>query len=61
MPAGSAAMVGDSINDIAAGRGAGAVTVGCTYGYGRGSELAEADYRIDGFAELMKLPFLCSV
>ncbi|HEY5974041.1 MAG TPA: HAD-IIIA family hydrolase, partial [Geobacteraceae bacterium] len=27
-------MVGDSINDIAAGNGAGVITVGCTFGYG---------------------------
>jgi phosphoglycolate phosphatase len=51
-----AAMVGDSINDIAAGRGAGVVTVGCTWGYGDISELAEADFRIDTFAELTALP-----
>ena len=54
--AGAAAMVGDSINDIAAGKGAGVVTVGCTYGYGDISELAEADWRIDRFAELVDLP-----
>lgn len=54
--AGAAAMVGDSINDIAAGRGAGVVTVGCTYGYGDFSELAEADCRIDRFPELLELP-----
>jgi phosphoglycolate phosphatase len=51
-----AVMVGDSINDIAAGRGAGVVTVGCTWGYGDISELAEADYRIDRFADLPGLP-----
>ena len=54
--AGAAAMVGDSINDIAAGKGAGVVTVGCTYGYGDISELAEADCRIGRFAELLELP-----
>jgi phosphoglycolate phosphatase len=53
-----AVMVGDSINDIEAGRGAGTVTVGCTWGYGDISELAEADCRIDRFAELMELPLL---
>ena len=51
-------MVGDSINDIAAGRGAGAVTIGCTYGYGDVSELAEADYRISRFVDLAELPIL---
>jgi phosphoglycolate phosphatase len=50
------AMIGDSINDIAAGRGAGCVTIGCTYGYGEIDELAEADYRIDRFAVLLELP-----
>jgi phosphoglycolate phosphatase len=49
-------MVGDSINDIAAGKGAGVATVGCTYGYGDISELAEADHRIDHIAELVELP-----
>jgi phosphoglycolate phosphatase len=49
------AMIGDSINDIAAGRGAGCVTIGCTYGYGEIDELAEADYRIDRFAALLEL------
>jgi len=52
----AAAMVGDSINDIAAGRGAGIVTVGCTYGYGEIAELAEADCRIGSFAEIADLP-----
>jgi phosphoglycolate phosphatase len=50
-------MVGDSINDVAAGRGAGVVTVGCTYGYGDFAELRDADYRIDAFPQLLGLPF----
>lgn len=50
------AMVGDSINDIVAGKGAGVATIGCTYGYGDIAELAEADYRIDNFADLAGLP-----
>jgi phosphoglycolate phosphatase len=49
-------MVGDSINDIAAGNGAGVITVGCTFGYGEPAELASADYRIDSFARLLTLP-----
>ncbi len=49
-------MVGDSINDIAAGRRAGVVTIGCSYGYGDISELEKADYRIDHFADLAGLP-----
>jgi phosphoglycolate phosphatase len=53
----STLMVGDSINDVAAGRGAGVVTVGCTYGYGDPAELRDADYRIDALPQLLKLPF----
>jgi len=49
-------IVGDSSNDMIAGRGAGVVTIGCTYGYGEPDELAGADYRIDRFAELIALP-----
>ena len=51
-------MVGDSSNDIIAGKGAGVLTIGCTYGYGNISELNDADYRIDRFAELLALPIL---
>jgi phosphoglycolate phosphatase len=50
-----AAMVGDSINDIAAGDVAGVVTIGCTYGYGNGEDLATATYRIDTLPELLGL------
>jgi phosphoglycolate phosphatase len=49
-------MVGDSSNDIIAGRGAGVVTIGCSYGYGDPSELADADYCIDAFPEILDLP-----
>jgi len=49
-------IVGDSSNDIMAGKGAGVVTIGCTYGYGDLSELTDADYRVDRFAELIDLP-----
>lgn len=51
-----AAIVGDSINDIAAGRGAGIVTVGCGYGYGEAMETAQADYLVHAFADLLELP-----
>ncbi len=51
-------MVGDSSNDIIAGLGAGVVTIGCTYGYGDLSEIADADYRVDSFAEILDLPIL---
>lgn len=51
-------MIGDSINDIAAGGGAGVLTVGCSYGYGDSSELAGADYLVADFASLLRLPIL---
>ena len=54
-------MVGDSINDIAAGNGAGVITVGCTFGYGDPAELASADYRIDSFGQLLALPPLAGL
>lgn len=37
-------MVGDSINDIQAGKHAGIATIGCTWGYGDPDELQEADH-----------------
>jgi phosphoglycolate phosphatase len=51
-----AAIVGDSINDIAAGKGAGIVTVGCTYGYGDRAEIVDADYLVDSVTGLLDLP-----
>jgi phosphoglycolate phosphatase len=51
-------MIGDSINDIAAGGGAGVVTVGCSYGYGDSSELAGAEYQVRDFPSLLGLPIL---
>jgi len=52
---GECILVGDSINDIAAGGGAGVVTVGCSYGYGDICELAGADYRVGDFPSLLGL------
>jgi len=49
-------MVGDSINDIAAGRDAGVRTVGCSFGYGEPSELADATFIINSFSELLLMP-----
>jgi phosphoglycolate phosphatase len=49
-------LVGDSINDIAAGGGAGVVTVGCSYGYGESSELEGAEYLVSEFPSLLQLP-----
>ena len=37
-------MVGDSINDIQAGKRAGISTIGCTWGYGGPDELKDADH-----------------
>lgn len=58
VPPERAAIVGDSINDMAAGKGAGVTTVGCTWGYGDLSELADADYRVESFPGLLDLPGL---
>jgi phosphoglycolate phosphatase len=49
-------MVGDSINDIAAGRDAGVRTIGCSFGYGEPQELADAAFIINSFSELLQLP-----
>ncbi len=49
-------MIGDSINDISAGRAAGVATVGCSFGYGDTSELADANWQIDSFPKLLLLP-----
>ncbi len=46
-------MVGDSVNDVLAGRGAGAVTCGVTYGLGvRGFEEHPPDFTVDRFPDL---------
>ncbi len=58
VPADRALMVGDSINDIAAGNAAGIATVGCTFGYGDLAELENATWQIDSIAELLELPCL---
>ena len=57
VPARECLMVGDSVNDIAAGGGAGVVTVGCSYGYGEKTELEGADYEVADFQSLLDLPF----
>jgi phosphoglycolate phosphatase len=43
VPAAGAVMVGDSINDIQAGKEAGIATIGCTWGYGGAEEVRGAD------------------
>jgi phosphoglycolate phosphatase len=56
--AGECVLIGDSINDVAAGQGAGVVTVGCRYGYGDLSELSGADYQVEDFQSLLNLSML---
>ncbi len=51
-----AVIVGDSINDVAAGKAAGILTVGCTYGYGELTEVADADFTVGEFSALLELP-----
>ncbi|MGA7826461.1 MAG: phosphoglycolate phosphatase [Geobacteraceae bacterium] len=58
VPPERAVMVGDSINDIAAGQAAGVATIGCTFGYGDMAEIEDADLLIDSLPELLKLPLL---
>jgi phosphoglycolate phosphatase len=53
-----ALMVGDSINDIAAGKGAGIKTVGCSFGYGEPEEVIQADFVINELPALLNLPIL---
>ena len=55
-PAGRAVMIGDTAADIGAGKAAGTVTVGVTYGYGSREEVAGAgpDLLIDSAAELLE-------
>ena len=50
-PAG-AVMVGDSINDIQAGKRAGIATIGCSWGYGGAEELYGADYQAACLADI---------
>lgn len=61
VPPERAIMVGDSINDIAAGQAAGMATIGCTFGYGDLAEIEDADFLIDSLPELLKLPLLNEV
>jgi phosphoglycolate phosphatase len=53
---GETLMVGDSINDIAAGLEAGVATVGCRFGYGAAVELQHATWQVASFSELLQLP-----
>ncbi len=49
-------IVGDSINDISAGKAAGVCTVGCMYGYGDSDELSNSDYVVGSLPEILELP-----
>lgn len=49
-------MVGDSIHDLKAGQAADVTTIGCLYGYGNGSDIAQADLQIDSFPRILELP-----
>jgi pyrophosphatase PpaX len=49
---GGAAMVGDTVHDIDAGRALGIATIGATYGFGRGIEAHAPDHIIASIAEL---------
>ena len=53
--AAEAVMVGDSINDIRAGKDAGITTIGCTWGYGGPDELDDADYLAGSLAEVAEV------
>ena len=48
-------MVGDSINDIKAGKSAGVLTIGCEFGYGTVAELENADDTISSLDKLVSL------
>lgn len=50
-----AIMIGDSINDIQAGKRAGITTIGCTWGYGGLGELAEADHLANSCNEVAEI------
>jgi phosphoglycolate phosphatase-like HAD superfamily hydrolase len=51
-------MVGDSGYDIAAGKGAEVLTIGCDYGYGSAEELRGADRIVSSIGEI--IPILTS-
>ena len=48
-------MVGDSINDMQAGKQAGIASIGCTWGYGSSEELARADVLVHTPQEMLAL------
>lgn len=50
-----ALVVGDTVFDIQMGKNAGTMTCGVTYGNGSRESLADADWLIDDFADLLKI------
>ncbi|BCS53340.1 HAD family hydrolase [Geobacter sp. SVR] len=52
-------MVGDSINDIEAGKLAGMATIGCTWGYGGLDELEQADHLAGSCREVSDILMEC--
>lgn len=46
-------MVGDSINDVKAGKSAGVLTIGCVFGYGTSDELSDADATISSLLQVV--------
>jgi phosphoglycolate phosphatase len=52
---GETVMIGDSINDIQAGREAGITTIGCAWGYGELDELRQADHSAASCGELVEI------
>lgn len=53
-------VVGDRVHDVEAGQEAGAMTVGCRYGFGAPDEFDDAHWCIDELAELRNLPFVAA-
>jgi len=51
-------VVGDRVHDIEAGQEAGAMTVGCRYGFGTPDEFVDAHWCIDKLCEVQNLPFV---
>ena len=49
-------VIGDRIHDIEAGHTAGALTVGCLYGFGEPGELRAADWKVSEVTEILDLP-----
>lgn len=50
-----AVMIGDSINDIQAGREAGITTIGCRWGYGGSQDLDHSNYLADSCTDLFAI------